>query len=45
MECMGRIHMHYGQVSLCKVCKEINRCVNICLETNRSRWDNEEEDV
>ena len=41
MECVGRIHQHYSPG--CEICGDLKRCVNICLETHRDKWDKEEE--
>ena len=39
MECIGEIHQHYS--AGCEICGDLKRCVNICLEANKERWDNE----
>ena len=42
MDCRGMIHEYYTPG--CDICNDLKRCVNICLEGNRDKWDVEEGD-
>ena len=41
MECRGLINEYYS--AGCDICNDLKVCVNVCLETNKERWDNEKE--
>ena len=37
--CLGQVNEYFESGRVCEICSDLKRCVNICLETNKERWD------